>query len=146
MLCALLLEFCNKVLIGPLNPRYRCNLLFLLRYQNFRYLVCALKLAQFVVLIIDTVWACASGPIVDLYQPVLTSEPHLRPQMWNQDCHVLGCACASYENRCRLSFSLLALSQLLFNTFFVAAVSISTYIEHSFTKKDKQGRTPLPAV
>ena len=58
--CVLLLELCNKVLIGPLNPRYRCNLLFLFRYQNFSFLVCTLKLAQFVVLIIDNVWACAS--------------------------------------------------------------------------------------
>ena len=139
--CALLLELYNKVLIGPLNPRYRCNLLFLLRYQNFSFLVCAQKLAQFVVLIINTVWACVSGPTVDLYRPVLTSEPYLRPQMWSQDCRVLGCACASDENGCRLSFSLaLALSQLLFYTFSVAAVVISMCIEHSFTSKDKQGR------
>ena len=66
--------------------------------------------------------------------------------MWSQDCRILGCARTSDENGCRLSFSLLALSQLLFYTFSVAAVAISTYIERSFTSNDKQGRKLLLAV
>ena len=65
------------------------------------------------------------------------SEQHLRTQIWSQDCYGVLALAMKMDANCR-SLSLHSHNFVLY--FFVAAVAISTYVEHLFTSKDKQGR------